>query len=72
MNYHKLDTNFIKIFSFFLRVPWHFFSLPYTPRMCFYFFFLSVAVFNFLFFSFISFIGICNPDAMNIGICNAT
>jgi hypothetical protein len=48
MNYHKLDTNFIKNFSVFLRVPWHFFLLRCTPRMCFYFFFLSVAVFYFL------------------------
>jgi len=38
MNYHKLDSNFIKNFSVFLWVPWHFFWLPYTPRMCFYFF----------------------------------
>ena len=39
----------IKNFSVFLRVPWHFFLFPYTPRMCFYFFFLSGAVFYFLF-----------------------
>ena len=52
-NGHELSTNCSQFFSSFLWVPWHFFSLPKTPRMCFsifLFFFWSEAVFYFLFY----------------------
>ena len=63
---HELENS--RIFSFFLRVPWHFFRLSYTPRMCFYFFFLSVAVFYFHLILQIS--RIANPDIQCCRISN--
>ena len=77
MNYHKLDMNLSKIFLSFCECLGTFSGFPKRREFfqAFLFFFLSGAVFYFLISTirqfYNSFIGICNPDAMNIGICNA-